>query len=83
MKFQMSFTVYSEVPAIVWKGSLVAQSSSWKMCISKPTSSENIFEEISRSVKYLRVILLITYLFLSVYDSADSALNNVNEYMKT
>lgn len=83
MKFQMSFTVYPEVPAIVWSSSLVAQSSCWKMCISKPTSSENTFEEISCSVKYLRAILLITDLFLNVFDGTASTLNKANEYMKT
>lgn len=79
MKLQMSYSVYSEVSAIVWSGSKLLL----KICISKPTSSENTFEEISCSAKYLRAFLLIAYLFLSVHDSTDSTLNNVNEYMKT
>lgn len=83
MKFQMPFAVYPEVPAVVRSGSLVAQSSCWKTRISKATSSENTFEEISCSVKYLRAILLITYLFLNVFDSTASTLNKVDEYMKT
>lgn len=44
---------------------------------------QNTFEEISGCAKYLGAILLITYLFHSVYDGTDSTLNNVNEYMKT
>lgn len=36
-------------------------------CISKPISSENTFEDILYTVKYLGAMLLITYLFLCVY----------------
>lgn len=50
-------------------------------CVSKPTSSENTFEEIFYCVKYLRAILLITYLFLYGYDCTDSALTNMNEWI--
>lgn len=48
-------------------------------CISKSTSTENTFEEIFYSVKYLRAMLLITYLFLCVYDCTDSTRTNMNE----
>lgn len=62
---------------------LVAQSSRWKMCwcVSKPTSLENTFEEIVYCAKYLRAILLITYLFLYGYDCTDSTLTNMNEWI--
>lgn len=61
----------------------MAQSSREKLCwcISKPTSSENTFENIFYSVKYLRAVLLITYLFLCVYDCTDSTLTNMNEWI--
>lgn len=50
-------------------------------CISKSTSTENTFEEMFYSVKYLRAMLLITYLFLCVYDCTDSTLTNMNEWI--
>lgn len=49
-------------------------------CISKPTSLENTFEEIY-CAKYLRMILLITYLFLCGYDCTNSTLTNMNEWI--
>lgn len=72
-----------EISAMVQTSPLVAQSSRWKMCwcISKPTSSENTFEEIFYCAKYLRAILLITYLFLYGYDCTDSTLTNMNEWI--
>lgn len=79
MKFQMSYTVYSDVSAIVWSGSQLLL----KNLYFQTHFIRNTFEEISCSAKYLRAILLITYLFLSMYDGTDSTLNNVNEYMKT
>ena len=50
------------------------------LCISKLTSLENAFEEIYCE-KYLRAILLITYLFLHGYDCTDSTLTNMNEWV--
>ena len=72
-----------EISATVQTFPLVAQSSRWKMCwcISKPTSSENTFEEIFYCVKYLRAILLITYLSLYGYDCTDFTLTNMNEWI--
>lgn len=61
---------------------LLAQSSQQKkrfLCVSKATSSENTFEESFYCAKHLRAILLITYLFLNQYDSANSTLTNMNE----
>lgn len=49
---------------------------------SKSISSENTFEDILYSVKYLGAVLLITYLFLCVYDCTDSTLTNMNEWIQ-
>lgn len=75
--------VFMEISATVQTFPLVAQSSRWKMCwcISKPTYSENTFEEIFYCVKYLRAIRLITYLSLYGYDCTDSTLTNMNEWI--
>lgn len=51
-------------------------------CISKSTSTENAFEEIFCGVKYLGAMLLIAYLFLCAYDCKDSALTNMNEWIR-
>lgn len=50
-------------------------------CISKPTSSENTFKEIFYCVKYLRAILLITYLSFYGYDCTNSTWTNMNEWI--
>lgn len=46
-----------------------------------PTSSENTFEESFKCAKYLRAILVITYLFFYGYDCSDSTLTNMNEWI--
>lgn len=46
-----------------------------------PTSSENTFEESFKCAKYLRAILVITYLFFYGCDCSDSTLTNMNEWI--
>lgn len=72
-----------EISATVQTFPLRAQSPRWKMrgYISEPTSSENTFEEIFYCAKYLRAMLLITYLFLYKYHCTDSTLTNMNEWI--
>lgn len=63
---------------------LWAQNSRRKTCrciFPSPTSSENTFEESFKCAKYLRAILVITYLFLYGYDCSDSTLTNMNEWI--
>lgn len=75
--------VFMEASAMWQTSPLLAQSSRWKIgwCVSKPTSSENPFEEIFYCAKYLRAILLITYLCLYGYDCTESTWTNVNEWI--
>lgn len=63
----------------LWLKALHKKKLCW--CISKSTSTENTFEEVFYSVKYLRAMLLITYLFLCVYDCTDSTRTNMNEWI--